>query len=432
MMSKRLFAIFLLVPLVSLVFLLQWAEAQNVSPPDSEITLLFLGPVGEWLYPRSVPVGEDEVARVTDAYVSALHERLQDVPSPVVIAAGWFTPAAETTYEAHPQVFLDRVGAQAALPSPKDLALGSQRVDRLAGALKCPLVATDVVLRGLPETSHLARMAPLTVGSQPVAQLLTSIGLEPLSLVQGISDQVIGDPALLTAAVASAEPLPAIVLDTHIPTAGGPQPLVLGHENGALRLSLPALAGNQVGLCRVTALGTPNPSATVDVIDLLPSDFSPLLRQPPAAHVVLGEQISQLILERRVASVIPFTDYSESQRTVTPDQRWFTYDLYRQSIRNHTLFAVSVDPGGGYPGAQVGVVTPVPSGRTTLLWLRPVYIGGHPTHFGEVVDRLVAENGLDGLPEDVPELRAAEITYRAMRAALSEATSFQASAEELP
>lgn len=416
--------------LLGLVVLLHLAPAQELPRDSADLTLLLLGPAAEWLYPRTEALGPEQVEALTGAYAAALNTLRAELPTPVTISVGSILPprGVETSYGGQPQAFVEAVGVDVALPSPADLAFGPAILNNQAQALNCPLLATDLVLAGLQETVHLTRRIPLILNGAPAAVLLASVHPERVACVPHLTDSLRREDALLQSAAASAEPTPVLVLDSAADE--------VAQRRGGLTLPIPALQAQQIALYRISGLGGGELAADLEVRDLLPRESSPLLDQPPCAHMVVGGRVPEATLTRRVRDTFPFDSIGEIQRPASGESGGgpvYLYEISRQGRPTHTLISVWLDRGDRNPAVSFLVAKEIGTDRVSLIWTSAVIRGQTATAIPALIDALVSAHGLSGLPEEPPaEFAGAEGTYEAIRQALLAAGRLLASADELP
>jgi hypothetical protein len=427
--------------LVGAVFGLGWVQAQIADAQEAEVTLILLGPVGDWLYPRAFEDLSEEAASLRENYLDSLDSLRQSIPSPTVIAAHWLAPPVmqyETSFGGDPQRFVSEAGVDVVIPAPEDLAHGDRRLHRLPEAFDVPVLATDLALPRHPE-ANLARSVPLMRNGVASSKLLASVDPTVILCVDALANEAVRDPELLETEIA-AEELPAIVLDTAAATWKGTEPTEASRRSGALTLPLPTLEGHQVAIWRVTELSG-EPGASLEIVDLIAPDVSPLLRQPATVSLTVGTSIPRRALSHLVAGLFEHDEAIEDRRPAravedlaprVTNETVYTYSLYRERVLTHRLYGVHAQPGSLHSDFRAAIVTDAETEAISLLWRQRPAVGGRGVNLDRVIESMLDEHGLEGFPAGPPEATGLEIQYAAAREALAASALLQRSLEDLP
>ncbi len=407
---------------IALTLLALLAPAGALANGSDQLNLVILGPIGEWLDTRSVTPSAEVREALTEDYADALLSLTDALPSSITVAGGGFAPPAghETNYGP----LLTEIGIEAALLSPGDLARGPAHLERLASAIEAPLLASDLALaEGSGVT--LARVLPLDTR----ASLFASLNPEGITVIPPLAEEMHCDPALLSAAQQSVASQIPIVLDAHLLPFTGDSP-VTANEDGTLHLPLPPLRGHEVAICRLALRSDGAHSATYQIVDVLRSDHSPWLTQRASARVRLGGRVERAHLERHIAPLVMFSDYSETRLPPLALEGFppgistsglRVYELSHVGRRTHRLLRVEVDPGSMRHMMTAFVLEDLASAERTLVWYNLPGLEGRATRLRNVIRVLAAEHGLGGLPERPTEARGEWHRYAALREGLSAA-----------
>ncbi|MBN1476190.1 hypothetical protein JXA47_05520 [Candidatus Sumerlaeota bacterium] len=397
------------------------------------MTLIVMGPVGEWLSPRSADATEADVEALVNVCAAGANAMREAYPPAAVIASGFTHPLSswtDTGLQSDSMAYLEAVEPDLVLPSPSDILQGSHHLLAMARDIECPVLSSDLQMIEPPETetAYLSRWAPLPSADDPMLTLLSITDPAALDLSLSLSRQVAVSTEIRARAQGEAERLPMLTI-SHSP-------------NVSADLEIPPLAGHQAALFHLSAVSSGAPVATSRVVTLFSPDALPIQTQPACATLTVGEPIRSSLLETSVRQRVPFDSYTELQRPAAHlgnlpphavNDVLVSYDLNSEGVTTHRAFQVSADPG--VPGhlMTVIVVTDLTSGLPELIWLHPPTVGRGPSHMPEIIDRLAAENGLGGLPEAPPgDLTGAEFQYEMVHEALAAAEAVSGSLGELP
>jgi hypothetical protein len=436
----------LLVTLVLAVFAAGWAQSPRGSDSDPQAVIILLGPVAEWMYVRDEGLPHLANEALAELYIGSLDELRDSFDSPVsVVAAHEITRpimSYETTHRGHPQQFVREARIDALLPSPADILRGDLHLTRLGLALGIPLLATDLVLPRRNETT-LMRAMPLPSAAGTRVHLLATIDPTVVTVVPDLGSEVArSDEMLEQALLDGPEGATAVLLDAAQATWKRSGPDDANVENGTLRLPVPLLANHQIAIWRLMGLGAEEePSASLEIVNLIPSDASPLLDQPALATFSVADSLVGNDLNRSVGVDHPFDSISEERRPASTirgfpprasNETVYIYNLYREQAPIQRVFGVNGHIGGLHRDISAVVATSIPDGQVKVHWIGSPVIGGREIAEPLGLEALIAEYGFEGLPPDPPLATGMEEFYAGLRELLRGASPVLESLEDLP
>lgn len=387
---------------------------------DSSVGLIFLGPAGDWLYPRDIEVGPEEIDELLAEYVGGLRALRAGFESSAVVAAGRITPPTpmryETGFSGFPQVFIREADVDVLVPSAFDLIQGPDHIRGMATGLGCPVVASDLQSPLINESFD--EMVSARILSNVTLYARTQY---PQIQVIDRHTEMRSNPRLNLPGSRQ----PRILLEHSMATAQFEQGWAF--DEGVLTLTIPALGSNQAAVTTISGLDEGNPSVRSSVVDLLPGD-APAINYPDLQSMTLGMEITQQVFQRRIRDMVEFESVSESilnSRDVpgwpseADEGRSHLYEFQTNGRVTHRLFAVKVEPGEGFLRSVFLVVCDPQWENPEIVWLYEPIIVQTGLQITDIVSNLVSQHGLQDLPENPPQMLGAEIHWRAIRRGLS-------------